>query len=403
VSTSKLASNVMHFGRLLRRAGLSVGPGHVIDAMKTVEAVGIDRRDDVYWALHAAFVKRREEHELFDAAFRSFWRDPFGENEALALLLPHSKIPEADPREETFRRLMEAWHPPRDAPALPPEARDVELEATMTYSDVEQLKKKDFEQMSAAEIARARKIIARMRFGKLAVKTRRRRPNPRGDRLDLRRMLRMSLRSGGRDLPLAKRGRTTRPPPLVAICDISGSMERYSRMLLSFLHAMTNDRDRVTTFVFGTRLTNITRALCHRDVDLALRKIGGEVKDWSGGTRIGACLREFNLVWSRRVLAQGALVLLISDGLDRESSTLLSEEAARLRRSCRRLIWLNPLLRFEGFEPTASGIGALLPHVDELRTAHNLESLEDLASALDVSAGRSTGLQTSIGRDPSPA
>jgi uncharacterized protein with von Willebrand factor type A (vWA) domain len=253
------------------------------------------------------------------------------------------------------------------------------------------LEKKDFEQMSAAEIERAKRIVARMRFTKLVVPTRRRRPDAQGDRLDLRRMLRMSLRSGGGDLPLAWRGRTTRPPPLVALCDISGSMERYSRMLLSFLHAVTNDRDRVTTFVFGTRLTNITRSLRAKDVDVALEKIGDEVKDWSGGTRIGACLQEFNLRWSRRVLAQGAIVLLISDGLDRDSSALLAKEAERLRRSSRRLVWLNPLLRFEGFEPIAEGVVALLPHVDELRTVHNLESLADLASVLDrsITSGRS--------------
>jgi uncharacterized protein with von Willebrand factor type A (vWA) domain len=214
------------------------------------------------------------------------------------------------------------------------------------------------------------------------VPTRRFRRDPTGPRIDLRATMRESLRGGGGLVDLARRRRRVRHPPLVVLCDISGSMSRYSRMLLHFLHAVTNDRDRVHVFVFGTRLTNVTRALRSKDVDVALGRIGAQVQDWSGGTRIGHCIDGFNRDWSRRVLGQGAVVLLISDGLDRDGGVGLSVAMDRLHRSCRRLIWLNPLLRWDGFAPKSSGIRAMLPHVDEFRSAHSLESLEELARLL---------------------
>jgi hypothetical protein len=214
------------------------------------------------------------------------------------------------------------------------------------------------------------------------VPTRRFRPEPRGRRVDLRRTLRQSLRGGGAMIDLARKRRVRRHPPLVILCDISGSMERYSRMLLHFMHAVTNDRDRVHCFVFGTRLTNITRQLRQRDVDMALAKVGERVQDWSGGTRIGHCLHAFNRVWSRRVLAQGAVVLLITDGLDRDAGAGLEREIERLHKSCRRLIWLNPLLRYEGYAPIATGSRAIIKHVDDFRPVHNLESLAQLTEAL---------------------
>jgi uncharacterized protein with von Willebrand factor type A (vWA) domain len=240
----------------------------------------------------------------------------------------------------------------------------------------------DFENMSAEELAEAKAVIARMRLPIMEVPTRRHAGDPRGSRIDMRATLRAALRAGPGIIPLRRKRRRTRHPPLVVLCDISGSMSRYSRMLLHFLHAVTNDRDRVFTFVFGTRLTNITRYLRQRDVDVALDKVAEAVEDWSGGTRIGLSLSEFNRRWSRRVLGQGALVLLISDGLDRDSGTGLAAEVDRLHRSCRRLIWLNPLLRYEGFEPKSLGVKAILPHVDEFRTVHSLQSLQDLADAL---------------------
>lgn len=389
----KFAENIMYFARLLRQAGLPLGPGQVIDAISNVEAVGLFRMDDVYWALHAAFVKRRNEQALFDEAFHLFFRDPFGRNDALALLLPQARVPEDAQRSSMSRRLMEAWRPPppERMPSAPTSTEErFDLDMTMTYSDVEVFRAKDFEEMSSDEVARARHLIARMRFAHLTVRTRRLRATNRGPRLDLRRMLRASMRAGGRDIPLRFRGPRPRPPPLVAICDISGSMERYSRMVLVFLHALTSDRDRVHSFVFGTRLTNVSRWLRHRDVDHALRKVGEEVRDWSGGTRIGQCLSEFNQNWSRRVLGQGAIVLLITDGLDRDPSVDLSKEAERLAKSCRRLVWLNPLLRFDGFEPRAAGIQALLPWVDDFLSIHNLESLDQLVEALERPPGSRT-------------
>jgi len=181
-----------------------------------------------------------------------------------------------------------------------------------------------------------------------------------------------------------RRERRLRRPPLVIICDISGSMERYSRMMLHFMHAVTNDRDRVHTFLFGTRLTNVTRYLRYKDVDMALEKVGEEVVDWSGGTRIGACLHDFNQNWSRRVLTQGAVAIIISDGLDRDEAAGLEDEMERLHKSCRQLIWLNPLLRYEGFQPKSMGIRAMLPHVDDFRTVHSLNNLQDLTRVLST-------------------
>jgi uncharacterized protein with von Willebrand factor type A (vWA) domain len=199
----------------------------------------------------------------------------------------------------------------------------------------------------------------------------------------MRATLRAALRSGGSVIPLQYRKRRRKPPPLVILCDISGSMGRYTRMLLHFMHAITNDRDRVHTFLFGTRLTNVTRYLRNKDIDVAVEKCTGAVEDWSGGTRIGESLADFNRYWSRRVLGQGAVVMLISDGLDRDAGRGLDVEMERLHKSCRRLIWLNPLLRFEGFEPKSQGIRAIMPHVDEFRPVHNLESLTELVEALN--------------------
>ncbi|MCY4480458.1 MAG: VWA domain-containing protein, partial [Rhodospirillales bacterium] len=214
------------------------------------------------------------------------------------------------------------------------------------------------------------------------VPTRRFRPDPLGRRIDMRATLRASLRSSGDMMPLKRRSRAERLPALVVLCDVSGSMSRYSRMFLHFVHAVTNDRDRVHSFLFGTRLTNITRHLRHRDVDVAMSRASRAVRDWSGGTRIGPCLKDFNHFWSRRVLAQGALVLLITDGLDRDDLGILHAEVERLHKSCRRLIWLNPLLRYEGFKPEAGGVRTILPHIDEFRPVHNIASLMDIAAAL---------------------
>ena len=384
-----LAENVMHFARVLRVAGLSIGPDRVIDAVKAVEVAGVDRRDDFYWTLASVFLDKREQFEVFDQAFHIFWRDPQLLERAMAMMLPqvYGKSPEDE--EQAGNRVSEAFQsgvtpqtPQEEAP------EKVELDATLTFSSREVLQHADFETMTNAEIAEAKAMISRLRLPIPEVRTRRFRSDPYGERVDLRATLRASLRGGGRAIELRRRTPRYRHPPLVVLCDISGSMSRYARMFLHFLHAITNDRDRVHTFVFGTRLTNVTRCLKHRDVDLAMGEIADLVADWSGGTRIGSSIREFNLHWSRRVLGQNAVVLMITDGLDRDVGEGLGEEMERLHKSCRRLLWLNPLLRYDGFEARPAGIRAMLPHVDDFMPAHNMSSLIDLAKTLNQAGAR---------------
>ena len=385
----RLVANLMHFARTLRAAGLPVGPGKVIDAVQAVRTIGITNRRDFYWTLHAVFVNRPDQRLIFDQAFHVFWRNPDLLKKMMALVLPEMRVPgEEDRGAEMARRLAEALHPNREQAAPDAEEEvESEIDAVMTFSDREQLRGMDFEKMSLDELARAKAAIARLRLPVEDVPTRRFAPDPRGARADLRATLRAALRSGGL-IELKRKSRRRRPPPLVVLCDISGSMSRYSRVFLHFMHTVTNDRDRVYTFVFGTRLTNITRYLRYRDVDLALERVGEAVADWSGGTRIGHSIAEFNRLWSRRLLGQGAIVMLITDGLDRDAGTGLAREMDRLRRSCRRLIWLNPLLRYEGFEPKSLGMRAMMPHVDEFRPVHNLESLEELIQVLSAPAAR---------------
>ncbi|MEO1093043.1 MAG: VWA domain-containing protein [Pseudomonadota bacterium] len=260
----------------------------------------------------------------------------------------------------------------------------IELDAVMTYSASEILQTKDFEDMSQAEIEAAKRAMSRLTLPIADVLTRRFDPHTHGQRIDMRRTLRGSLRGGAALIDLERKQRRRRPPPLVVLCDISGSMSRYARLLLHFLHLLTNDRDRVHTFLFGTHLTNVTRQLRHRDIDVALDKIGVACTDWSGGTRIGHCLELFNRKWGRRVLTQGAVVLLITDGLDRDAGSGLEREMDRLQRSCRRLVWLNPLLRFDGYAPLASGAKAMIRHVDGFHSVHNLESLDQLAHIMSI-------------------
>jgi uncharacterized protein with von Willebrand factor type A (vWA) domain len=386
-----LSENIMHFGRVLRRAGLPIGPGQVLAGLRAVEAVGLASRDDFYWTLYSVFVNRRDQRDLFDQAFHIFWRNPDILERMMQLLLPDAGGAQqaAEDAEEISRRLAEALNPNRDGGDDGEEAEEeITFDATLTWSAGEVLGDKDFEKMSSQEIRDALDAIRRMRLPIMEVPTRRFRAHPSGARIDMRRSLRAALRSGSDYIPLLRRKRRTRHPPLVIICDISGSMERYSRMMLHFMHAITNDRDRVHTFLFGTRLTNVTRYLRYKDVDTALERVGQAVLDWSGGTRIGHCLHAFNQNWSRRVLTQGAVTVLISDGLDRDEGAGLALEMERLHKSCRRLIWLNPLLRYEDFQPKSVGIRAILPHVDEFRTIHNLDSMRDLTRVLGTEPPR---------------
>jgi len=383
VMMSKLAENVVHFTRLLRGAGLRLGPASGLDALAAAAAVDVLQRDELYWALHAVLVKRPEDFKLFDQAFRLFWRDPLGAEAALAQLLPHIRVPRA---QTISRRVAEAWHPPSATGKAIPER--TEFDAALTFSADEVLRTRDFDQMSTGELARAKRIVAQMATALRPVRTRRFASDPHGAAIDLARTARDSFRTFGDLAPLRFRSRVFLPPPLVVLCDISGSMGRYSEIMLHFLHALLEARSRVHAFLFATRLTNVTRVLQRRDVDEALSRCGREVQDWSGGTRLRSCLREFNRSWSRRVLGRGAVVLLVTDGLDRDSEPGLEVEAERLHKSCRRLIWLNPLLRWQGFQPKAQGVRALLPNVDEHRPVHNLESLEALGRAL-AGSGRS--------------
>jgi len=388
---SRLTQNILLFARTLRAAGLPIGPGKVIDAIEAVKAVGIGSRDDFYWTLRAVFVQRREQREIFDQAFHIFWKNPQFLQRMMSLLLPQFRYdrPEEE-REEIATRLAEALQGDRAGgiDQMPVDEEEVEIDAAMTFSDRELLQEMDFEKMTSAELAESKKAIANLRLPIMEVPTRRFGADSRGRRVDMRATLRASLRTAGA-IPLKWKSPKYRHPPLVILCDISGSMSRYSRMALHFVHAITNDRDRVHTFLFGTRLTNITRDLRHRDVDVALDRIGSHVKDWSGGTRIGHCLRDFNLKWARRVLGQGAVLLLITDGLDREGVEGLEDEMIRLQKSCRRLIWLNPLLRYDAYRPQSQGAQAMIRHVDDFRAIHNLDSMQSLADALGKATIRS--------------
>jgi hypothetical protein len=383
----RLADNIVYFARALRRAGLPVGPGAVIDALAALDAAGLARREDVYWTLHAVLVKRREHSLVFDQAFRIFFQRRGYLDQLMAMMMPQAPgSPAAAPAPATAR-VQEALFADLKA-KYAREEREHEVAAQLVASDQEVLRKKDFAQMSAAEIALAKEAIERLVLPLDAVKSRRLVPARSRNRLDLRRTLRESLKAGGALIDLRYRAPATRMPPLVALLDISGSMGEYTRLFLHFLHAVTDARKRVHSFLFGTRLTNVTRAIETRDPDEALAACSAAVPDWSGGTRIAVSLRAFNKQWARRVLGQGAVVLLITDGLERDADDRLAFEVDRLRRSCRRLVWLNPLLRYVGFEPKARGIRAMLPHVDEFRPIHNLDSMGDLVRALSEHHGR---------------
>lgn len=385
VPAGRLVDNIMQFARALRAAGLLIGPGKVIAAIEALQAAGIGSRQDFYWTLHAVFVQRREQRDIFDQAFHIFWKNPQFLQRMMSLLLPSLAIDQPDPakQREISRRLAEALQSDLagDAEDHTDVAEEIEIDAALTYSQREVLQQMDFDKMSGAELAAARKAIAELRLPIMDVPTRRFQSQAHGALVDMRATLRASLRDHGA-IPLHFKSPRRRHPPLVILCDISGSMNRYSRLALHFIHAITNDRDRVHTFLFGTRLSNITRHLRHRDVDVALDRVTQHVFDWSGGTRIGHCLAEFNLKWARRVLGQGAVILLISDGLDRDAAAGLESEINRLHRSCRRLIWLNPLLRYDGYEPLSQGASVLIKHVDDFRPIHNLNSMRDLTAVL---------------------
>jgi uncharacterized protein len=390
-SSGRLAENIVYFARALRAAGIPLGPGAVLDALEAVKAAGVGTREDFYWTLHAVFVKRHEHSILFDQAFRIFFRRRGYVDQLLAMMLPQAPST-PQPPQGGATRVHEALFSGLDDKLK--KEREIELDAQLTVSDREVLQKRDFAQMTSAEIARAKEAMKRLVLPLAEVRTRRLKPHPRGHVIDIRRTLRASMKGGGDFIDLRFIGPKTKPPPIVALLDISGSMSQYSRIFLHFLHDLTDARKRVHTFLFGTRLTNVTRALRERDPDDALAACSASVPDWSGGTRIASSLHVFNKLWARRVLTQGAIVLLITDGLERDADDTLGFEIDRLHRSCRRLIWLNPLLRFEGFEARARGIRTMLPNVDEFRAIHNLDSMAELVAALHGGGNRAGNPKT---------
>jgi uncharacterized protein len=382
--TGHLAENIMHFARVLREAGIPVGPGLVLDALDAALAGPLRKREDFYWTLHAVFVKRREHNELFDQAFHVFWKKPKFLQQLMQLMYQQiARKPHENAKKAGFRRLAEAMFDKHEMNSNAKQKTDkLEIDASFTANRDEILRAKDFEQMTVDEQTTAKQALRKLRLNRIEVPTRRFKASHHGRRIDMRRTMQRSIRDGGQFVELLRKERRWREPPLVILCDISGSCSNYTRMFLHFLHTLINDRNRVHVFLFGTRLTNITRELRRKDIDEAISKVSLAVKDWSGGTRIGTTLQEFNQKWARRVLTQGAHVLLMTDGLDREDVESLTKEMKRLRLSAKRIVWLNPLLRYDGFEARANGIRAMMPFVDEFRPVHNLDSLRDLAETL---------------------
>jgi uncharacterized protein len=379
-----LADNLVHFSRLLRRAGLQAGPDRVLAAIAAVEAIGLERRDDVRAALAAVMLDRHEQQVLFDAAFDAFFRDPKLLEQMTTLPLPKVAGRDDNARPPRANRLAEALAAPRDAPA-PNRANhsaneEAQSDTTFTFSERERLQRADFESMTVAEFERAKALAEQVPLPVRPVLRRRHERAARG-RMDMRRTLQGMARQPHTLTPAFTQPRRELPA-LVVLLDISGSMERYARLFLHYVHGLTRRCLEVHAFTFGTRLSNITRCLRQRDVDVALKLADQQVSDWKGGTRIASCLDDFNRHWARRVLGANAAVLLVTDGLDRDEHGRLGAAAALLHRSAHEVVWLNPLLRFDGFEPKAAGVRALLPHVDRFLPVHNLASLDDLGRAL---------------------
>ncbi|MEJ7762085.1 MAG: VWA domain-containing protein [Thermomicrobiales bacterium] len=402
VSADRVRVNLARFGHDLRAAGVPLGSGQLINLVEALAVVDISRQREVYFACRTTTVTRPEQLPAFDAAFARFWRELAGSQPLpVEAFLPEMVAPPlaggepAEPAERSQRdegegedggddlRTLLAVEGTEEDPA-DAEAEDIEAppEDVVIFSAREALREKDFAQFTAAEAAEARRIIEGMTWRLGSRETRRREAAVSGRFIDHRRTLRGSMAHGGVPIELRHRRRRERMRPLVLICDISGSMDRYSRLLLRFVHALEHGLDGVEVFVFGTRLTRITRELRRRDVDLAIQDVAGSVEDWAGGTRIGEAVKTFNFRWSRRVLRSGATVVLISDGWDRGEPDLLGREMARLQRSCRRLVWLNPLLGAPGYQPLTQGMRAALPYTDHFLPVHNLASLAALAELL---------------------
>ena len=376
-----LAENIMLFARLLRATGMPVGTGSVLNAIRAVSLIGIESQQDLHTVLLSQFVTRREQMPVFDQTFALFWRNPKLMEKLMGAMLP--TLQSDQDQQPLIRRLGEALSS-GNTQSSGQDEEQVELQANLSASESEILQSRDFEQMSKSELQVAKKMLKHLKLPVKPIQTRRHKASVSRAHIDMRRTMQNSLRNSEL-IPLQFKRQITRPPAIIVLCDISGSMAQYSRMFLHFMHAMTNNGDRVHSFLFGTRLTNISRYLRNKDVDLALEETAKAVEDWSGGTRIGFCLKQFNQHWSRRMLGQGAVVILLTDGLDRGEGPELGKQMERLSKSCRQLVWLNPLLRYKKFEPRAEGVRIMLPYVDVFRSAHNINSLAELPALLNPS------------------
>ncbi len=370
-----LAHHFLGFGRLLRQFSVAVDPAQMLDLLQALEQVELGRQEDVYLTCRTVLVRRREDLPVFDEAWQ-FWLASQRQGKPGGGALPDNVA-----KEVRIPRRLQRDRPNRARNDEQRERNEAEIELQLSYSAMEQLRQKDFAHFTADELAQARDLIAQLHY-RVALRHTRRWRNGHGRRIDARRTLRATLRSGGEPVMLLRKERRQKQRPLVVLCDISGSMGRYSRILIQFTHTLGQGVRNVETFVFGTRLTRITRMLQHKDIDEAVDQVGATVLDWGGGTRIGDALKVFNWQWGRRVLGHGAVVLLISDGWDRGDPQLLGREMARLQRTSHRLIWLNPLLGMANYQPLTRGLQAALPHVDDFLPVHNLESLEQLGATL---------------------
>ena len=385
-SDGRLVENILHFTHALRKAGVKVGTAQVETAIRAVEEAGFTRRVDFYHILRATLITRAEHLEVFHQVFSMFWRDPDFLSSLMQMLSPQLESTEERKKPDAGQRRAEEALSGSPQRKEGPTRDEVERQAILTWSGREVIRRKDFDQMSTAELVEAERAVRLLDLPVKPIRTRRTKADRYGPRPDPKATLRAARRRAGEIDRIERKAPRTRYPDLVALSDISGSMSVYSRMLLRYMHAITHATDRgwghVHAFTFGTKLTNVTRALRQSDPDLALAAAGQEARDWEGGTRIGAALERFNKQWSRRVLTSGGVVILITDGLERDDLGLLDREAARLARSVGRLIWLNPLLRYEGFAPRAGGVRTLLSHVDSFHACHSLDSLQALSDAL---------------------
>ena len=380
-----LLDNLLLFGRLLRRLGLDVHTGRMLDAVSVLEDIGVRRKADVRAALRTLLVHRRDDLPVFDEAFDVFWRQRKDRMSSMDL--------RSMGEQRRYRRVEAGPPPPGQLPdGAGADDEDSEeqpdrIDLTRTFSAREVLRVKDFAEFTVEEAQQARQLLASLQWDPGMRRTRRK-ERGKGPGLDLRRTLRESTQFGGEPLRLKTRRRKQKPRRLVVLCDVSGSMESYTRMLLHFIHSLYGGlENQVEAFLFATRLTRITKQLAHKDIDQAVGEVSKAVPDWAGGTRIGAALKEFNYRWARRTLGWGSIVLIVSDGWDRGEPEVLREEMARLQRSCRRLIWLNPLAGREGYEPLTQGMQAAEPYIDDLLPVHNLAALIDLARHLNGLSG----------------